>query len=203
MKIYQKLANVQNGLKVEKEGKNPHFKSEYFLLEDILLALRPLLEKAKLCLYQKIVDDKLLTVLIDLDEQVSQIESSMILPLNLDPQKMGSAISYFKRYSLTSLFLIEERDDDANAAVGRDQKNKVEVKKPEQEKKPVNPPQKPKNEAPISMDEARMVYEKAQTNRRYSKSDVDALLIKRYGVDSATKLKKHEFESIMKNLEKV
>ena len=42
---------------------------------------------------------------------------SIISPDNItDPQKIGSAITYFRRYTLKSLFAIDEVDDDGNLA---------------------------------------------------------------------------------------
>jgi len=39
------------------------------------------------------------------------------LPEAPDAQKYGSAITYFRRYALQSLFLLEAEDDDGNNAV--------------------------------------------------------------------------------------
>ena len=40
--------------------------------------------------------------------------STITLPDLTDPQKMGSAITYYRRYSLQSLFLLQAEDDDGN-----------------------------------------------------------------------------------------
>ena len=46
-----------------------------------------------------------------------EITSCMALPDLTDPQKIGSAITYFRRYSLTSLLSLQcEVDDDGNKA---------------------------------------------------------------------------------------
>ena len=37
-----------------------------------------------------------------------------MLPVNTDPQKMGSTITYFRRYALVSYFEIQAEDDDGN-----------------------------------------------------------------------------------------
>jgi hypothetical protein len=42
-----------------------------------------------------------------------------VLPENSDPQKMGSTITYFRRYALQSLFLLQAEDDDGHSAVDR------------------------------------------------------------------------------------
>ena len=40
----------------------------------------------------------------------------MQLPNDLDAQKMGSAITYFRRYTLQSLLALQALDDDGNLA---------------------------------------------------------------------------------------
>jgi hypothetical protein len=53
------------------------------------------------------------TVLTDGKET---IESTTVLPEQTDPQKVGSAITYFRRYALQSLLALEAEDDDAELA---------------------------------------------------------------------------------------
>jgi hypothetical protein len=65
--------------------------------------------------------NSVVTKLIDLEDETKSVVSSVLIPTGLDAQKMGSAITYLKRYSLTGMFLIEERDDDANAAVVKEE----------------------------------------------------------------------------------
>ena len=120
MTIYQKLSAVQNELRLERTGFNPHFKNDYFLLSEILGKLRPLLLKHKLCLIQGVEGSSVTTTIVDIDKDENKILSSITIPSGLDMQKQGSAISYAKRYLLTGMFLVEDRsDDDGEAAVGR------------------------------------------------------------------------------------
>ena len=46
-----------------------------------------------------------------------QIESGINLPMIQDPQKLGSAITYFRRYTLQSLLALQAEDDDGNKAI--------------------------------------------------------------------------------------
>jgi len=39
-----------------------------------------------------------------------------IMPDNADPQKMGSSVTYFRRYSLVAIFMMEAKDDDGQSA---------------------------------------------------------------------------------------
>jgi hypothetical protein len=119
--IYQKLLEVQKEIApIKKTEKNPFFGSLYFDVNGILAALKPILNKQGLVLTQgiSIVDGKnvLATAVIDPDDEKHVMHSSILLPENLDPQKMGSAITYYRRYALQSLFALEAADDDANIA---------------------------------------------------------------------------------------
>jgi hypothetical protein len=50
--------------------------------------------------------------------------SSIALPQIQDPQKLGSAITYFRRYTLQSLLSLQAIDDDANVTVKQPEKKK-------------------------------------------------------------------------------
>jgi len=128
MNIYQKLQAVQDEIGVMKKDKtNPFFKSNYFDINTLLTELKPLLKKHKLLVMQplgeKMGKAMLCTIVIDSEcpdeaRDVSRIlEGQVILPENPDPQKMGSIITYFRRYALQSMFLLQAEDDDANKAV--------------------------------------------------------------------------------------
>ena len=63
---------------------------------------------------QPINDNKVYSVIHDLDG--SSVTSSMELPVGLDAQKMGSAVTYYRRYTLQSLLGLQAVDDDGNLA---------------------------------------------------------------------------------------
>jgi hypothetical protein len=114
MKLYTKLFNIQGKVAVTKDGINPHFKSKYMTLDNIVETLNPYLLENNL-LVTNFIDNGTLTT------RVVDIETSEILdshfPMNaIDPQKIGSEISYGKRYNLIALFNIcADEDDDGNA----------------------------------------------------------------------------------------
>lgn len=121
--IYQKIFEIQQEITgIKKEDTNPFFKSKYFDVNKIIAVLRPFMTKHKLVLSQPLshVESKpaITTLLYDLESGES-ISETIALPDLLDPQKMGSCITYYRRYALQSLFLLEALDDDANLASGK------------------------------------------------------------------------------------
>jgi hypothetical protein len=101
--------------KVYKNANNPHFKRSYADLNAILETVEPILLAHGLLLIQPVNDGKVITRIID-PETATIIESSMTLPTDGTPQQLGSALSYYRRYSLTSLLCLQSTDDDAELA---------------------------------------------------------------------------------------
>lgn len=121
-----KILKIQSEIGVlVKTETNPFFKSKYMDINGLLEQLLPLLEKYKLTVIQplEVKDGKnvLTTKIWEQNEGDGAhssfiVESSILLPDLQDPQKMGSAITYYRRYALQSLFLLRAEDDDANVA---------------------------------------------------------------------------------------
>lgn len=101
--------------KLQKNADNPFFKSKYLDLNEILANLEPFLEIHKVVLLQPIKDNYVVTQLHDL-ESGEVLESSIRLPESMKPQDIGSAITYYRRYSLQSLLSLQAEDDDGNKA---------------------------------------------------------------------------------------
>jgi hypothetical protein len=99
---------------VKKDSKNPHFKNTYASLTQILSEVKPLLTECGLVLVQPISLQGVGTTIIDC-ETGEKIETIISLPSNLNPQQLGSAITYFRRYTLASLLALEIDDDDAQS----------------------------------------------------------------------------------------
>ncbi len=113
--IYTKLFDLQNELgTISKDATNPFYKSKYFDINSLIGQLKPLLQKHNLILLQPITDNQVRSIIYDLDG--GSVESSMPLPTDLDAQKLGSAITYFRRYTLQSLLALQAVDDDGNLA---------------------------------------------------------------------------------------
>ena len=114
--ILSKLSLVKKEIgTLSKNASNPFFKSKYLDLGEILTNLEPLLETHKMLLLQPISEDTVCTQIHDL-ESGQCVTSCIKLPQLTDPQKIGSAITYYRRYSLQSLLALQTDDDDGNKA---------------------------------------------------------------------------------------
>ena len=113
-----KLFNLQQEIgTISKDAKNPFYKSKYFDINSLIKQLQPLLKKHKLLLLQPIEEDCVYSKLICIDGTGGVI-SALKLPEISDPQKLGSCITYYRRYTLASLLGLQAVDDDANVASG-------------------------------------------------------------------------------------
>jgi hypothetical protein len=116
--IYNKLYKVQSEIgAISKDSTNPFYKSKYFDINSLIKQVTPILEKHKLLLLQPIKDGEQYSIIFDLDG--GSVESSLKLPTDLDAQKIGSAITYYRRYTLQSLLGLQAEDDDGNVASGK------------------------------------------------------------------------------------
>ena len=137
------LAFQMEAVAATKGGENPHFKSSYSTLEEVMSAAR---EANKYGLYFTQPLD-----LITVGEQVVQVVKTAIIhaptkearismcPIRSkdpsDPQKMGSGITYAKRYSLQAAMGLPSEDDDGNEAADKAVKSKVQKMHEEKKQK--------------------------------------------------------------------
>jgi hypothetical protein len=135
--INLKLFNLQQEIgTISKEASNPFYKSKYFDINSLIKQLQPLFKKHRLLLLQPIEEDMVYSKIICIDGTGGVI-SALKLPAITDPQKLGSAITYYRRYTLASLLGLQAVDDDANIASNK-QFNKpiAQTRKPEAAWKP-------------------------------------------------------------------
>tara|TARA_R110001592_G_scaffold44370_1_gene142842 strand:- start:2132 stop:2680 length:549 start_codon:yes stop_codon:yes gene_type:complete len=139
MSIYKKLFEAKKEIgKISKDSKNPFFKSKYFDINSLLEHVEPILQKHDLLLLQPILDGKVITELIDV-ETGEKVTSEISLPTLNDPQKLGSAVSYYRRYTAQSLLGLQATDDDANLASGKKTPKATPKATTEAEKKWITP----------------------------------------------------------------
>ena len=114
--LHQKLHKAKQSIgKVAKNATNPHFKKSYSDINAIIEAVEPILLENGLLLLQPIQGNSVCTQIICIDSNES-IESCMELPAGLNPQQVGSCLTYYRRYTLVSLCSLQSIDDDATLA---------------------------------------------------------------------------------------
>lgn len=110
------LSNVKKEVgKLSKTETNPFFKSKYFDINSLIEQVEPLLEKNGLLLLQPILNGVVTSEIYHVDT-AQKLSSEINLGNITDPQKLGSAITYYRRYTLQSLLGLQAEDDDANKA---------------------------------------------------------------------------------------
>ena len=111
------LCKVQAHLKpLRRNADNPFFKSNYTDLAAMSEALYPLLTAEGLSVVQGGDGSTLDTMLLHTSGE--WIRTSLTMPAESNPQKLGSIVTYFRRYALAALVgaVSEGEDDDGNAA---------------------------------------------------------------------------------------
>jgi hypothetical protein len=130
-KILPALMKVKKELKaVTKDASNPFFKSKYADLNTYLTEVEPLLDSHGLMLVQPPTFDGLThanTVVnrIYHAESGQFIEGSLRLVGESDMQKLGSAVTYARRYILGGLLSMQAIDDDGEGSMARKSSSKT------------------------------------------------------------------------------
>jgi hypothetical protein len=115
--------------KVAKEANNPFFKSKYASLANILDTIQKPLSESGLAISQFPDANALTTIILHADSG-EWMESSYVMPVakQNDPQAMGSAMTYARRYALGSILNLNiDDDDDGEKAMGRQIPKKDEL----------------------------------------------------------------------------
>lgn len=114
--ITNKLLTFQKqNITVEKVGENPHFRSSYATLNEVLSKVKEPLNKLGILILQSPSTSGLTTTLIDTEDN-SRVECFMPYVEATTAQKLGSCNTYNRRYSLVTLLGLEDVDDDGNVA---------------------------------------------------------------------------------------
>lgn len=125
MTLQQNIAGLAKGMNLFrknlkqpiKDAENPFFKSKYVPLEAVTDAIDAALEGTGLAYYNENRDEIMYTVIIHEDGGVLEIKGSrIIVGGKKDAQAYGSAMTYARRYSLSTAFgITSDNDDDGNA----------------------------------------------------------------------------------------
>lgn len=114
MKIHDAiLAFQKKGVKIGKNAANPHFKSKYADLSNIIETINPIISEIGISVTHRVVAGELVTTL-----HTDEDATDSCFPLfGTKPQEFGSSITYAKRYNLGALLNLDiDDDDDGNAA---------------------------------------------------------------------------------------
>lgn len=128
----------------KKDAKNPFFKSKYATLNAVYEAVAEALLKNGLSVIQPIVGDAVETTIIHTSGQFITSSCPIVCAKQNDPQAMGSAITYARRYSLASLLgVMTDEDDDGEKAMARAAPKQSVKEAPKAEKKQEKEPETP------------------------------------------------------------
>ena len=126
--IYGALQAFQaEGIELQKNAINPHFKNKYISLDSLMGKILPILNGMGIVLIQapdNIEGEPALTTM--LQHVASNTGISVTMPLVLgkdDPQGQGAAITYARRYALMSILgLVADEDTDAQGIKPRSER---------------------------------------------------------------------------------
>ena len=129
------LNKVQAKLRpATRNATNPFFKSSYADLASIWDACRALLAENGLSVVQvnSVVEGNRIALETTLMHNSGQFISGALLltPVKEDPQGVGSALTYARRYALASIIGIATEDDDGESAMERPPSKEKAKKKP-------------------------------------------------------------------------
>lgn len=126
--IYKKLLEFQKlNISLLKDWNNPHFKSKYVTLNEVLNKVKKPLNDLWIVIVQEPQEQWLKTRLIDTEDET---ETSSFMPYVecTTAQKLWSNNTYNRRYSLITILGLEDDDDDGNKA---SEEKKQATEKPE------------------------------------------------------------------------
>ena len=196
MEIYKKLIGIQTKLKAPKSQRNSFGNYNYRSCEDILEAVKPLLDEFKVALTIKdeiiLIGEryyvKATAILIDIDTG-DVVEASAYARESEDKRGMdasqltGATSSYARKYALNGLFAIDDnKDADATNTHG---KEAIKV-----------------NMTPSGLSEAQLKRLYAIGNKAGIKKEVvDSTVKKSFGCE-AKNMTKEQYQNICERLEK-
>jgi len=136
IKIAEALNKAQSVMcAAKKDKKNPFFKSNYADLASVFDAIREPFAENGLSVSQTtdvLENGKMVLKTLLLHVSGEYLESKMLLPDEPNPQKLGSLLTYYRRYSLMGISGLPAEDDDGNKASNKEAKRKEEYITPEQ-----------------------------------------------------------------------
>lgn len=180
--LIKALIKARSGFEpIKKDKTNPHFKNQYASLDSINSAVLPALCENELVVTQVVepVDGGQVIKTILWHSSGEKIESFLMLPDIKDMQKLGAAITYARRYSLSAMLGISaDEDDDGNGAASG----------------------KPSKPGCISAGQKKRMF--AIANKSGFDQAASKNLLKSFGFESSDDVTKAKYDEVIKAFEK-
>ena len=203
------LAKAQGEMEnASKNSQNPHFKSKYADLAEILNTVRPVLSKHGLAVTQFPAFEggtaHVETILTHASgEWMSGTCSAPVQ--KSDPQGVGSALTYLRRYSLAAVCGLAQEDDDANAA-SKGPKQSAQAPKVTPKPAPTPTPAQPVKHVPATkstLDALASYY--ANDSAEVMLDDINEMIVRAkpgaHRVDDVTELSEPQAQWLIKTIE--
>jgi len=219
------LAKAQAAMKpVIADSENPYFKSKYADLAAVWENCRKPLTDNGLSVVQVIEHEDNTRVVVKtilLHESGEWISSRLgLTPVKNDPQSIGSAITYGRRYSLAAMVGVcaEDEDDDAEKATGRDHPTPPPTRTSQQHHQPQqknNTPQEQQKSqqksqqkpgaagSPLVTDQQLKKIYATSRSLGLEKETMIAIIQKRYQKQSSKELTKQEASDLIEYMTKL
>lgn len=178
------LASPKNA---PKDGKNPFFKNDYATLNSVIETTKEELAKNGLVIIQTNapVPNGVAIVTTLAHTSGQWIRGTLTLPLSKnDPQGIGSAVTYGRRYALMAMVGIAGEDDDGNAC------SKIEMPKAKSETKV-------ETKAEFISEPQRKRLFAIQKSKNVAEEVLKAYLFTNYGIEHTNQIKKSDYETIV------
>lgn len=118
--LFAALAKAQAEIEnASKNAANPHFRSRYADLAEVLNTVRPVLAKHGLSVMQSTAFDG---VMVSVETVLAHASGGSVsstascVPAKTDAQGVGAATTYLRRYALAAIAGVAQEDDDGNSA---------------------------------------------------------------------------------------
>jgi hypothetical protein len=127
LSLHERLLKVQEDMpSVKKDVRHTRFEGKkYADINSYVEVLKPILSKHGVHLMQLLdttpEGNIIIRTIVSADgpNGHEKYESSMGINKNPDPQKLGSEITYFRRYMVQCMFFAQAEDDDAETSIDR------------------------------------------------------------------------------------
>lgn len=190
--IAKALAMAQSEMKpAVKNKKNPFFKSSYADLESVCAACLPILSKHGIAVTQTTAHFESNNISVSLVTTLMHSSGQWfdsiypVHPTKNDPQSLGSAIKYARRYALSGIACVSEGDDDGEVAMDRDAPESVKESKIDTKK----------STAPSEAQLKRLFAIAHKCN--WHDEDLKLYLSEKLGIDSTKKLNYMQYDALV------